>query len=43
MPHEEAMRSTRLFAAEVLPELQKMDAPLHASALPEMAGAAEVH
>jgi alkanesulfonate monooxygenase SsuD/methylene tetrahydromethanopterin reductase-like flavin-dependent oxidoreductase (luciferase family) len=35
MPHEEAMRSTRLFADEVLPELQKMDAPLHPTALPE--------
>ncbi|MBW8753981.1 MAG: LLM class flavin-dependent oxidoreductase [Sphingomonadales bacterium] len=34
MPHEDAMRSTRLFAAEVLPALQKMDAPLHAPALP---------
>jgi alkanesulfonate monooxygenase SsuD/methylene tetrahydromethanopterin reductase-like flavin-dependent oxidoreductase (luciferase family) len=34
MPYEEAMRSTRLFAAEVLPELQKMDAPLHPAAMP---------
>jgi alkanesulfonate monooxygenase SsuD/methylene tetrahydromethanopterin reductase-like flavin-dependent oxidoreductase (luciferase family) len=34
MPHEAAMKSTRLFAAEVLPELQKMDAPLHPAALP---------
>jgi alkanesulfonate monooxygenase SsuD/methylene tetrahydromethanopterin reductase-like flavin-dependent oxidoreductase (luciferase family) len=34
MPHEDAMRSTRLFAAEVLPALQRMDAPLHAAALP---------
>lgn len=34
MPHEAAMRSTRLFAAEVLPALQKMDAPLHEAALP---------
>jgi alkanesulfonate monooxygenase SsuD/methylene tetrahydromethanopterin reductase-like flavin-dependent oxidoreductase (luciferase family) len=39
MPHEAAMSSTRLFAAEVLPALQKMDAPLHAAALPEVAGA----
>jgi hypothetical protein len=35
MPAEEALRSTRLFASEVLPELQKMAAPLHAAALPE--------
>lgn len=34
MPHEEAMKSTRLFAEEVLPELHKMDAPLHAGAMP---------
>lgn len=34
MPHEEAEKSLRLFAAEVLPELQKTPAPLHASALP---------
>jgi alkanesulfonate monooxygenase SsuD/methylene tetrahydromethanopterin reductase-like flavin-dependent oxidoreductase (luciferase family) len=39
MPHEAAMRSTRLFAAEVLPALQKMHAPLHAAALPPAAGA----
>lgn len=39
MPHAEAMNSTRLFAAEVLPALQTMDAPLHAAALPEVAGA----
>ena len=35
MPYEEAMKSTRLFAAEVLPELQKMDAPIHPAVLPE--------
>jgi alkanesulfonate monooxygenase SsuD/methylene tetrahydromethanopterin reductase-like flavin-dependent oxidoreductase (luciferase family) len=34
MPYEEAMKSTRLFAEQVLPVVQKMDAPLHASALP---------
>ena len=34
MPHEEAIRSTRLFAKEVLPVIQKMDAPLHPAALP---------
>jgi alkanesulfonate monooxygenase SsuD/methylene tetrahydromethanopterin reductase-like flavin-dependent oxidoreductase (luciferase family) len=34
MPYDEAMKSTRLFAQEVLPVVQKMDAPLHASALP---------
>lgn len=34
MPYEEAMRSTRLFAEEVLPFVQKMAAPLHAPALP---------
>ncbi len=39
MPYEEAMRSTRLFAEEVLPELQRMDAPLHSAALPEIAAA----
>jgi alkanesulfonate monooxygenase SsuD/methylene tetrahydromethanopterin reductase-like flavin-dependent oxidoreductase (luciferase family) len=37
MPHEEAVASIRLFAAEVLPELQKMAAPLHAAAMPENA------
>jgi alkanesulfonate monooxygenase SsuD/methylene tetrahydromethanopterin reductase-like flavin-dependent oxidoreductase (luciferase family) len=37
MPYEEAMRSTRLFAKEVLPAIQKMDAPLHASCLPAKA------
>jgi alkanesulfonate monooxygenase SsuD/methylene tetrahydromethanopterin reductase-like flavin-dependent oxidoreductase (luciferase family) len=35
MPWDEAERSLKLFAQEVLPELQKMDAPLHASVLPE--------
>jgi hypothetical protein len=34
MPYDEAERSTRLFAAEVLPAIQKMEAPLHAAALP---------
>lgn len=34
MPYDEAIRSTRLFAEEVLPELHRMDAPLHAPALP---------
>ena len=29
MPYEEAMKSTRLFAEEVLPAVHKMDAPLH--------------
>lgn len=38
MPYEEAMKSVRLFAEEVLPQLQKMDAPLHASALPAAVG-----
>jgi alkanesulfonate monooxygenase SsuD/methylene tetrahydromethanopterin reductase-like flavin-dependent oxidoreductase (luciferase family) len=37
MPYEEAMKSTRLFAREVLPTIQKMDAPLHAAALPPKA------
>jgi alkanesulfonate monooxygenase SsuD/methylene tetrahydromethanopterin reductase-like flavin-dependent oxidoreductase (luciferase family) len=35
MPYDEAMASTRLFAAEVLPELHKLDARLHEAALPE--------
>ena len=35
MPPEEARRSTELFAKEVLPDLHKMEAPLHAAALPE--------
>src|ERR1700761_8677609 len=37
MPYEDAMASTELFAKEVLPAVQKMDAPLHAAALPENA------
>lgn len=39
MPFEEAVGSIRLFADEVLPELQKMDAPLHPAAMPEAAAA----
>ena len=34
MPYEVAVESTRLFAQEVLPELHKLSAPLHAAALP---------
>jgi len=34
MPYDEAEQSTRLFAREVLPVVQKMEAPLHASCLP---------
>jgi alkanesulfonate monooxygenase SsuD/methylene tetrahydromethanopterin reductase-like flavin-dependent oxidoreductase (luciferase family) len=34
MPYDEAEKSTRLFAKEVLPEIQKMAAPLHASGMP---------
>lgn len=37
MPYEEAQKSVRLFAEEVLPFVHKMDAPLHASALPPTA------
>jgi alkanesulfonate monooxygenase SsuD/methylene tetrahydromethanopterin reductase-like flavin-dependent oxidoreductase (luciferase family) len=37
MPYPEAMASTELFAKEVLPAVQKMDAPLHPAALPENA------
>jgi alkanesulfonate monooxygenase SsuD/methylene tetrahydromethanopterin reductase-like flavin-dependent oxidoreductase (luciferase family) len=37
MPYAEAMASTELFAKEVLPAVQKMDAPLHPAALPENA------
>jgi alkanesulfonate monooxygenase SsuD/methylene tetrahydromethanopterin reductase-like flavin-dependent oxidoreductase (luciferase family) len=37
MPYDEAMASTRLFAKEVLPAVQKMAAPLHPAALPENA------
>lgn len=36
MPYEEAEKSTRLFAKEVLPTIQKMDAPLHPGALPAL-------
>ncbi|OHV06812.1 LLM class flavin-dependent oxidoreductase [Mycobacterium talmoniae] len=35
MPYEDAMASTKLFAQEVLPEVHKMEAPLHPAALPE--------
>jgi alkanesulfonate monooxygenase SsuD/methylene tetrahydromethanopterin reductase-like flavin-dependent oxidoreductase (luciferase family) len=35
MMHGDAEKSLRLFAKEVLPVVQKMDAPLHAPALPE--------
>jgi alkanesulfonate monooxygenase SsuD/methylene tetrahydromethanopterin reductase-like flavin-dependent oxidoreductase (luciferase family) len=34
MPHEDAVRSIELFAAEVLPELHRMAAPLHPAVLP---------
>jgi alkanesulfonate monooxygenase SsuD/methylene tetrahydromethanopterin reductase-like flavin-dependent oxidoreductase (luciferase family) len=34
MPYEEAERSTTLFAQECLPEIHKMDTPIHASVLP---------
>jgi alkanesulfonate monooxygenase SsuD/methylene tetrahydromethanopterin reductase-like flavin-dependent oxidoreductase (luciferase family) len=34
MPHEAARRSLELFAREVLPAVQAMDAPLHAAARP---------
>jgi alkanesulfonate monooxygenase SsuD/methylene tetrahydromethanopterin reductase-like flavin-dependent oxidoreductase (luciferase family) len=37
MPYEEALASTRLFAQEVLPAVQRMEAPLHPAALPENA------
>ncbi|OMC43853.1 luciferase [Mycobacterium sp. IS-2888] len=37
MPYAEAMASTELFAKEVLPAVQKMEAPLHPAALPENA------
>lgn len=39
MPHEEAIRSTKLFAEEVLPVVQRMPAPLHPAALPARASA----
>lgn len=35
MPYSEAAESVKLFAQEVLPAVHRMDAPLHASALPE--------
>jgi alkanesulfonate monooxygenase SsuD/methylene tetrahydromethanopterin reductase-like flavin-dependent oxidoreductase (luciferase family) len=35
MPYPDAAASVKLFAQEVLPVIHKMDAPLHASALPE--------
>lgn len=34
MPYEEAERSTRLFAQEVLPEIHKLNAKLHPGAMP---------
>jgi alkanesulfonate monooxygenase SsuD/methylene tetrahydromethanopterin reductase-like flavin-dependent oxidoreductase (luciferase family) len=34
MPYDEAENSTRLFAREVLPIIHKLDAPLHAGAMP---------
>jgi alkanesulfonate monooxygenase SsuD/methylene tetrahydromethanopterin reductase-like flavin-dependent oxidoreductase (luciferase family) len=37
MPYQEAMASTQLFAKEVVPAVQKMEAPLHPAALPENA------
>jgi len=37
MTLEECQRSIRLFAEEVLPEVQKMAAPIHAAVLPERA------
>jgi alkanesulfonate monooxygenase SsuD/methylene tetrahydromethanopterin reductase-like flavin-dependent oxidoreductase (luciferase family) len=37
MAYQEAMASTELFAKEVLPSVQQMDAPLHPAALPENA------
>jgi hypothetical protein len=38
MPQAAAEKSLRLFAAEVLPQLHKMDAPLHAAVLPPRGG-----
>ena len=35
MPYDEAERSMRLFSQEVLPVIQRLDAPIHAAALPE--------
>jgi alkanesulfonate monooxygenase SsuD/methylene tetrahydromethanopterin reductase-like flavin-dependent oxidoreductase (luciferase family) len=37
LPFAEAERSMRLFAKEVLPVVHKLETPLHASALPEIA------
>ncbi len=37
MPYEEAEKSVRLFAEEVLPVVHRMEAPLHPSALPQPA------
>lgn len=39
MPYEEAERSTKLFAKEVLPVIHKMEAPLNPAALPPDAAA----
>ena len=39
MPHDVSRKSLELFAKEVLPEVHKMDAPLHPSALAEFADA----
>lgn len=39
MPYEEAKQSIELFAAEVLPVVHEMDAPLNPSALPQTDGA----
>lgn len=39
MPYDEAMKSTRLFAEEVLPEVQKLETPLHPAALPDQQAA----
>lgn len=38
MPYEEAERSVRLFAQEVLPVIQKLDARIHPAALPLASG-----
>ena len=40
MPYDEAQNSVKLFAREVLPVIHKLDAKLHAGALPGGAGAA---
>jgi alkanesulfonate monooxygenase SsuD/methylene tetrahydromethanopterin reductase-like flavin-dependent oxidoreductase (luciferase family) len=39
MPYDVALESTKLFAAEVLPALQKLDAPIHPAVLPHAAAA----